>query len=175
MKAAKLARDIDAYVSFRVKDRTFWTNRKVRLRKGEIVLGDGTHWVRGRCGNLISFVPECPFLPPASEPSEVDFDTPYPEIPPQLAELRIPDLTGPLPEFRSPEPEPVVAAKPAARQVKQVANDWTRGMAPLPARPFPERRPLPPEAIVDAPEPSSILLVGAGIIVLAGLARRRSI
>jgi hypothetical protein len=43
-----------AYVSYRVGDQVYWTDRQVRLEAGEQLLTDGTVEIRARCGNLVS-------------------------------------------------------------------------------------------------------------------------
>lgn len=172
MKAGKLTKDTAAYVSYRVKDKTYWTKRKVQLHKGEIVLGDGKNWVRARCGNRLAFVAQRPFLPPADEPSETDFDTPLPEIPLEVADLRlIPDLSGPLPSYRSSETMAQRTPEKPEKKVKRLTRHWPFGMTALAARPFPPGTGtplLPPAGQSDLPEPSSIILVSAGLLGLAG-------
>lgn len=43
-----------AYVSYRKGDQIFWTRHKVPVKEGELVITDGQHEIRGRCGNRIS-------------------------------------------------------------------------------------------------------------------------
>lgn len=49
-----------AYMSYRKGDQIFWTRHKVPLKEGEVVLTDGEHQIRGRCGNRISAVARMP-------------------------------------------------------------------------------------------------------------------
>ena len=49
-----------AYVSYRKGDQVFWTRHKVPLKEDEILLTDGQHEIRGRCGNRISDVARMP-------------------------------------------------------------------------------------------------------------------
>ncbi len=63
------------YVSYRVGDRIYWTKKKVEIEPGEVVLTDGVHKIRGRCGNMISDKPRSPVLnvePPAKQMNEPD-------------------------------------------------------------------------------------------------------
>lgn len=63
------------YVSYRVGDRIYWTKKKVDIEPGEVVLTDGVHKIRGRCGNMISDKPRSPVLnvePPAKRMNEPD-------------------------------------------------------------------------------------------------------
>jgi len=64
------------YVSYRQGDRVFWTRRKVRLQAEEILLTDGVHTARARCGNRISPTPEQPVQ--AEEPGISDLDVAEP-------------------------------------------------------------------------------------------------
>jgi hypothetical protein len=50
----------EAYVSYRRDDQIFWTRHKVKLKEGELILSDGQHEIRGRCGNRISDVARMP-------------------------------------------------------------------------------------------------------------------
>lgn len=49
-----------AYVSFRVGDNVYWTNHKMKLRRGEKLITDGSHFGRTRCGNRVSQTPRLP-------------------------------------------------------------------------------------------------------------------
>lgn len=42
------------YASYRKENQIFWTSRKLRIPKGEVLLTDGTHLARTRCGNRLS-------------------------------------------------------------------------------------------------------------------------
>lgn len=60
----------EAYMSYRLGDRIFWTKRKLPLRNGERILTAGDVAVRARCGNRLSDVPMTPTSdaePPAEE------------------------------------------------------------------------------------------------------------
>lgn len=58
-----LDRSVDRYVSFRRNDRIYWTSRRMRVPKGEILLSDGESLVRARCGNRLSETPQDPTVP----------------------------------------------------------------------------------------------------------------
>jgi hypothetical protein len=62
-----------AYVSYRLGNRIYWTNHPVRLARDEQVLTDGTHLIRSRCGNRISFERQSAGNSPA-EPTEAEMD-----------------------------------------------------------------------------------------------------
>ena len=60
------------HVSYRKGDKVYWTKNKVMLAEGETLLSDGTHQLRGRCGNLIS---DTAMLPVAmGEPTAAELD-----------------------------------------------------------------------------------------------------
>lgn len=49
-----LKEDRYEYVSYRVKDEVFWTRRRLKIPKGELLLTDGSKFARTRCGNQVS-------------------------------------------------------------------------------------------------------------------------
>jgi hypothetical protein len=60
------------HVSYRKGDKVYWTANKVMLAQGETLLSDGTHDIRGRCGNRIS---DTAMLPVAmDEPTAAELD-----------------------------------------------------------------------------------------------------
>lgn len=75
-RPTKLNSPQQGYVSYRIRDRIYWTRRMITLQAGETVLTDGAHLVRGRCGNLISPTPRHPLAPAAAEPPETEMDRP---------------------------------------------------------------------------------------------------
>ena len=64
-----------AYVSYRIGDRIYWTSHQVLLARDERVLTDGSHLIRSRCGNRISFERQ-PGEKTSVEPAEVIMDLP---------------------------------------------------------------------------------------------------
>ncbi|HNY39680.1 MAG TPA: PEP-CTERM sorting domain-containing protein [Bryobacteraceae bacterium] len=67
------------HVSYRVKDKVYWTRKKVQLKKGEKLITDGKQFLRARCGNRVSDVPRKPVA--LLEPPEVATDTPLLPLP----------------------------------------------------------------------------------------------
>jgi len=55
-----LERDRLVYVSYRMGEEIFWTNRALQLHKGETLITDGTHEARTRCGNRIADTAQAP-------------------------------------------------------------------------------------------------------------------
>ena len=48
------------FVSYRIKDKVYWTRNRLSLPKGEAILTDGTSSARTRCGNRLSETPQLP-------------------------------------------------------------------------------------------------------------------
>lgn len=117
-KVEKLQEDRQGYVSYRIRDKVFWTTRMMTLKKGEVVLTDraltdgaltdGATMLRGRCGNRVSSIPMEPVAAKGDEPEEVVFDSfqderllagipPVPEASPiggALVLTRYPEVSG---------------------------------------------------------------------------------
>jgi hypothetical protein len=58
---ARLMRATEAravYLSYRLRNRIFWTRKKFRLHPGELLLTDGAITARTRCGNQVSETPK---------------------------------------------------------------------------------------------------------------------
>lgn len=89
----RLTEKKQGYVSYRIRDKIYWTRRMVTLAAGEQVLTDGKTLVRGRCGNLFSETPREPVAPLAEEPPEKKMDEPV-----RAAQLM------PTPEMRAEAP-----------------------------------------------------------------------
>jgi len=68
--------DKAAYVSYRIRDKVYWTKKRVRLAKGEKLITDGVNYARSRCGNRISEVSQAPTS--AEEPAHALLDMPIP-------------------------------------------------------------------------------------------------
>jgi hypothetical protein len=60
MKNARMVQLTDdrfQYVSYRLKQKVYWTKKKLRIPKGEVLLTDGGNFARARCGNRLSETP----------------------------------------------------------------------------------------------------------------------
>jgi PEP-CTERM motif len=67
-----VAADKLAYMSYRIGEQIYWTKHRIRLRRGETILTNGSIELRGRCGNAISLDP---MLPTAeSEPAPLELE-----------------------------------------------------------------------------------------------------
>lgn len=75
LKPYRLTQPARGYVSYRIGNRIFWTAQRLYLKAGEILLSDGIHMLRGRCGNRVSLKARLPILI-AAEPTEDVLDLP---------------------------------------------------------------------------------------------------
>jgi hypothetical protein len=93
----------EVYLSYRIRDRVFWTRRKARLHRGELLLTDGKITARARCGNQISDTAQ----PEVSdeEPEQDVLDHPVTALGPSSFPVR-PMLSAPeLPAFDPAAPK----------------------------------------------------------------------
>lgn len=54
VQMVQLKEDRYQYVSYRLRKKVYWTKKKLRIPKGEVLLTDGGNWARARCGNRLS-------------------------------------------------------------------------------------------------------------------------
>lgn len=165
------------YMSYRMRNRVFWTREKVALQPGEHILTDGTTAVRARCGNGISDEPREPVA--ENEPAAIEFERAFPYPPPLHAIVRVMPPGGPAGALAPPDvpsgldPEtyapmsgwavPAVAGPIPLRRVQAI----TAGQADPPGGVLhrgPRSGGAAPRSI---PEPSSLLLLGAGCTAYA--------
>jgi hypothetical protein len=95
---ARLIRATEAhevYLSYRLRDRIFWTRKRVHLHRGELLLTDGKITARARCGNQVSETPK----PEVSEEEPADdvFDKPVADLEPPTLPIRSSLLPPSLP------------------------------------------------------------------------------
>lgn len=160
-----------AYVSYRVKDKVYWTRKKIKLARGEKLITDGVNSARTRCANRISETPG-PGLGPQEPPPGV-FDTPEkPPVAVPTAKLLPPTNTNQR-DFTPP----VVTGVPGSPAVPSgtrlplfippvVVGGIAAGSILRPSSP---RSGLPP---ISASEPGAFLLLASGfaasVILLKG-------
>ena len=199
MRLLKLKTARQAYVSYRIGDHIYWTNKKITLQAGEMLLTDGTHFARTRCGNRIADTPLGPGSP--SEPPIETLDRPGVPHAPEAGPVPLPagplvpyDPTPYLLALNSPGPSGSPEALLPFAPFFPCCGGGTRPMSgpksspPIPIpfpgptpEPRPSPNPLPPPNPTSAPppvvtpEPGSILLLLVGVVGLFCLwALRRS-
>jgi hypothetical protein len=172
--AVTLAEDRFQYVSYRINNRVFWTHKKIRIPKGEVLLTDGKHFARTRCGNRLC--------------ATLAYNTSFTIAP--LKKLVLPPFTmqllarnqidlappevemGESPELAFDLPRLVPYAPPAAPLPPRTTEVWppiTPSPGPVSNSPIFAGLPItppitqivqpgPPQPISAAPEPASIYL-----------------
>jgi hypothetical protein len=63
------------YLSYRLRNRIYWTSKRIRLHRGEKLISDGKMTARSRCGNRVSESAQKAVSP--EEPPAEKFDQPY--------------------------------------------------------------------------------------------------
>ena len=164
----RLATPRQVYVSYRFGDRIYWTRKKVMLHAGEMLLTDGIHLARTRCGNRVSEVPTEPVSP--SEPPVEVFNKPsVPNLPalnlePLLGAPVWPDTPPPFQITLNQPPQP--GGGPFIPLIPIFPCCGGSG-GPAPSSnpsPSPPPQPGPPAA---TPEPASfvLLIIGFGALL----------
>lgn len=114
MYTTRLRKPLLAYVSYRKNDRVMWTTHPVQIAANELVLTDGQHVVRARCGNRVSeekptviLKPEplpVTVVPPEPPPPDIAMNTSLPPLMPPPTVTPPPTTTGPKPPGNSTPP-----------------------------------------------------------------------
>jgi len=166
-----------AYVSYRIAGHIYWTSKKITLHAGEMLLSDGSHLARARCGNRLSEVPGP--NSPAEPPAEV-FNTPVTPQEPQFLPGTLPmppvwpdgqpNVLLALNSTQSgPGGFPILPILPfpggpgiASPRSSPIPTPQPGPVPPTPpGGPLPQPAPTPPP--VSTPEPSALLLLLAGL------------
>ncbi|MBV9083414.1 MAG: hypothetical protein JOZ62_12100 [Acidobacteriaceae bacterium] len=188
-KAAQLVTstaDQYRYVSYRAKDRIYWTKTKLRIPRGELLLTDGRNLCRSRCGNRLSNTPQpntSPLQPTAelSLPSleaapghsfPLSFAAPLGPSAPAPVTL---DTRGPIAPFSSLTPPGAEAPWGVGPQVpgSTLALGAPPQISPAAARsPGATGQPptgppgSPPLGLAEIPEPSTRTLFSLALLAL---------
>ncbi len=173
VRIIRLTQNREMYVSYRMGDRVYWTSKKIMIWKGEAILTDGQHEARTRCGNRLSNTPSKDISP--KEPSAEDMEGL--QDPPWLVRNAPPAPAGPGLFSESGPPLDAQLFAPAGPFTLPPAHpDWF----PVPPLIYPivgggSLAPplIPPSGPppVTTPEPGTVLLLAAGLAVVAGFAR----
>jgi hypothetical protein len=132
-KLVQLTEDRYQYASYRIKDQVYWTKKKLRIPKGELLWSDGNSYARARCGNRLSDQPHDPTG--AAEPAEALLSLP-PFRPEMLAKL---DLTDPPPQnvgLGETMPNEKGGAPAIAPTAAPIGPVWGPGPAVFPVSPM---------------------------------------
>lgn len=172
VRIIRLDSDRMEYVSYRMGDHIFWTNRKLSLHKGEEVITDGTHLARTRCGNQLSdhAVKPTSAVQPSPEALNSPAATPEPAAEPELlAGNYLPDE---IPQLSAPLiPAGGSSGGPTGSLIPPVYFPVVGGAPPSGSSTPPVVPPVVPP--INTPEPNSLVLLASGLGSLWAFARRR--
>jgi hypothetical protein len=162
----QLDRDRTMHVSYRRGDDLFWTQRELKLAKGETLITDGTETALARCGNMLSEGIVAPSSP--DEPTAQELNTP------------VPNNYGPVElesDNRFPEFQPVGSSyvPPAGEGFHPVGGSGPSTFLPSgPAGPSPYGGASTPPLVVKTPEPGTGMLLVVGLLALFFMQKRKT-
>lgn len=186
-----LTADRYQYASFRLKDKIYWTRNRLKIPKGEVLLTDGSHYSRTRCGNRLSSVAIAqttplqppdrllglpPFTPdqlgkgvlqPAPAPPPAELAQEYPVLP---FEARLAPYVPPETEasLRLPGPLPPPENTPPVSPGFSSPGLQQSNLPPS----GPHYRAPPPPVVAQVPEPGSLVLFGLALCISGWLLGR---
>jgi hypothetical protein len=186
-RVTSLGRDRLAYVSYRKDNRIFWTRKKVRLAKSEQVITDGVRIIRERCGNLVSEWEQSPTSPSEPPAAVLDSAPPSETIAPEpsvdIAQTAAEAATPSHPAISASQQDPGNSfwyVPPILLSPGGGGGGTSTGPSAPPVVPTPQVRPRPPVGprppvipppvnpppVIAVPEPSTLLLLLAGLPLL---------
>jgi hypothetical protein len=148
----RLKQPMTAYVSYRKDNQVRWTEHAVVIPANELVLTDGKHMVRARCGNRLEVKKPEPLpakvMPPDVPPPDIAFDAGLPALMP-------PTVTPPA------LPGAAIAKNGApVGRIGPTSPTWCCGITN--------------STLPSVPEPPSYLLVlGGGVLLAVGALARK--
>jgi hypothetical protein len=161
------------YVSFRQRDRIFWTRKKVRLLEAELLVTDGAITARARCGNQVSDTPKEAVS--EEEPAADVLDQPVAEIAAlgPVLPFHIPSVQPDLPSANSTTPD---GPQLFAGGFHFPYVDFSIPVPKLckPGEELKNKRCRPHRRPPALPEPSTWLLIASGLFAIAWQRRRKS-
>jgi hypothetical protein len=192
-----LASDCYRYVSFRQGDQIYWTRRKLRIPKGEVLFTDGVNYARTRCGNRLAEQPNPAQLSLAEPPPEVLSPPPFRlgdgrtsvttgATPGQELAADLPIEIGPI-VFPNTIPDVVTGARPTSVSTAGLPDPYLSAWKPFfvalnngaPRNPnalgggggSTGVTPPPPSIPIPVPEPDEALAVAAILCAIWFLVR----
>lgn len=156
----RLAQDEEMYVSYRLNNRIYWTNKRLKLLKGEALITDGKNTARTRCGNRLSSTAEAPTA--AKQPFDMTLD---PSPLPDMASARPMILPMALP---FPASSSLMATNPGSEGGAFMPPSFpiASGGIPSGGTLIPPTTPTTPP--VSTPEPNTLAMTAAGITLFLG-------
>jgi hypothetical protein len=168
------------YVSYRIGNQIFWTKKALTIPAGETILSDGSRMARTRCGNRLSAVPVAPVAKAEVAPEAMELPAGEMPLATIAAPVELPVTPAPLTEVASVPPVPATVAGPTGGIFLPLppyipvglGGSSTPGTPTSPGSPGgPSGTPpgggpsgTPPGTPpVPAPEPSGLLMLGAGL------------
>jgi hypothetical protein len=154
----RLEQERTLHVSYRLGNKVYWTQRELKLAKGETLITDGAQTALTRCGNLIAEAIEGPVSP--NEPTEQALNTPIPSpyAPRELeSDDRFPEI-----QFVSDPGVP-----PPGSSFHSGGGASPNNFIPSgPPGPIPYPGGTTPPPVVRVPEPDTRILLLAGLLAL---------
>lgn len=159
-----------AYVSYRIKDRIFWTTRKMRLLRGEKVITDGVNYARARCGNRISQVPQAGSSPHEPPPEELERPFTFADRTWTPVAFRyFSPSAEPIPEgaegAAAPSPSETPGSAPSSFDLVSGGHPSAKYKGKSCSSPIssPNAPCKPPKPLAVVPEPGTLLLISTGL------------
>jgi len=146
-----LDHDLWAFVSYRVEKGIYWTAAPQKIHAGELVITDGTSYIRASCGNLIAYAPQSPVAP--EEPLDIGQLEALP--PPEAEAMLLPEVES----SSSPAALPTVAEIPPGTFTPPVPPGGCCDLFPPPIIII-GGSPPPPVAVTPEPETFALLILG---------------
>lgn len=173
VRLIRIQNNTPAFVSYRKDGKIFWTNRKLTVHAGELVLADGRYLVRARCANQISFVAQTPVDP---TPSDVEARLDVPVMPTPIDYPRLREVSSPLlppTQFAAPTAVLAKAYMPASAmpmlRIAPVSSGSNESPSPLPSSRPPVTGARPPHGAVPMPDSDGLTLAIIGLLLVASL------